>query len=182
MVQAASHHDDHTARSVTLGELALASRRLGAQSLPRFELKSPDFKNGALLPTRSSADGDGSPPALSWGVLDPRPASFALICEDPDVTRSAPFVHWLVYGIAGEALWLDSNLNDFKQGLNDKNEVGFAPASPPPGEGAHRYYFQLFALDTELNLPQGRDYDRLISSLAGHVTAWGELVGRYQRV
>lgn len=171
-----------TARSADAGELALASRRLGADSLPRFELKSSDFKNGELLPTRCSADGDGSPPALSWGVLDPRPASFALICEDMDVTRSAPFVHWLVYGISGDAISLDSNLNDVKQGLNDKSEIGFAPASPPRGQGPHRYCFQLFALDTELNLPEGRDYDRLISALTGHVTAWGELVGRYQRV
>jgi Raf kinase inhibitor-like YbhB/YbcL family protein len=183
MAGAMSRRVDEAARSTTPteGELALASHRLGAWSLPRFQLSSSDFQNGELLPTRCSTDGDGSPPVLSWGVLDPRPGSFALICEDPDVTRSAPFVHWLVYGISGSTTSLDSNLNDFKQGLNDKGDVGFAPAAPPRGQGVHRYCFQLFALDTELNFPEGRDYDRLLSALSGHVVVWGELIGRYER-
>jgi Raf kinase inhibitor-like YbhB/YbcL family protein len=173
---------DETVRPATRGDLALASRKLEALSLPRFELKSPDFKSGDWLPTRCSVDGDGAPPMLSWGLFDPKPGSFALICEDPDAPGSAPFVHWLVYGISGSALSLDSNLNDFREGLNDKGEIGYAPAAPPRGSGPHRYCFQLFALDTELNLPEGRDYDRLISALSGHVVVWGELVGRYQRV
>lgn len=172
---------DDTVRSPTLGALSLASRRLGALWLPRFELKSPDFKSGQQLPTRASVDGDGSPPVLSWGLIEPLPASLALICEDPDA-HPTPFVHWLVYGISGRALSLGANLNEFKQGLNDKGQLGFAPAAPPKGGGPHRYHFQLFALDTELTLQQGRDLERLISALAGHVLAWGELVGRYERV
>jgi phosphatidylethanolamine-binding protein (PEBP) family uncharacterized protein len=77
---------------------------------------------------------------------------------------------------------MDANLNDFQQGLNDRNELGYAPAAPPPGHGLHRYVFQLFALDTELSLPAGRDYERLLSALSGHVQAWGQLVGVYKRL
>ncbi len=151
-------------------------------ALPRFELESPEFRSGETLPTRSTVDGDGSPPPLSWGPLDPKPASYALICEDPDAPQATPFVHWIVYGIPGDAQSIDANLNDFREGLNDRGDVGFAPAAPPPGAGLHRYFFQLFALDTELNLPAGRDYDRLLSALAGHVIVWGEIVGLYKRV
>jgi Raf kinase inhibitor-like YbhB/YbcL family protein len=170
-----------TTRSVTLGDLALAARRLSVLEVPRIELYSQDFRDGELLPTRATSDGDGSPPPLSWDASQPQPASYALICEDPDAPRATPFVHWLVYGIPGEARSLDSNLGEFREGLNDHGELGFAPASPPRGHGRHRYYFQLFGLDQELSLPAGLGYDRLLLALKGHVIARGELVGLYER-
>jgi Raf kinase inhibitor-like YbhB/YbcL family protein len=182
MITDAAREQHQTARSATLGELALASRRLNVTKLPRFELSSPEFRDGELLPTRSTVDGDGTPPPLVWTSPDPEPASFVLICEDPDAPRATPFVHWIVYGIPGCSYSIDANLNDFEQGLNDRNEIGYAPAAPPPGHGLHRYVFQLFALDTELSLPARRDYDRILSALSGHVQAWGQLVGLYKRL
>lgn len=170
-----------TTRSVTLGDLALASRRLGVESLPRLELKSQDFRDGELLPTRSTSDGDGSPPPLAWEPGTSKPAAYVVICEDPDAPRATPFVHWLVYGMSGEITSLDSNLAEFREGLNDDGERGYAPASPPAGHGRHRYYFQVFGLDRELTLPAGADYDRLLSAMKGHVVAWGQLVGLYER-
>ena len=159
----------------------LASARLGVSELPRCQLSSPDFKPGELLPTRSSADGDGVPPVLSWTFDGPAPAAFVLMCEDPDAPRLEPFVHWLVYGMSGQARSLDSNLNDFRQGLNDAGSVGFTPAAPPRGAGPHRYCFQLFALDIELALPEGAAYEQLIGAMSGHVVFWAELEGRYER-
>jgi Raf kinase inhibitor-like YbhB/YbcL family protein len=178
----AGHHARvATTRSVTLGDLALASRRLGVEGLPQLELKSQDFRDGALLPTRCTGDGDGTPPPLSWERGASTPAAYVVICEDPDAPRATPFVHWLVYGIGGETRSLDSNLGEFREGLNDDGQRGFAPAAPPPGHGRHRYYFQLFALDRELTLPAGADYDRLLSAMKGHVVAWGQIVGLYER-
>lgn len=170
-----------TTRSVTLGDLALASRRLGLDSEPQLELRSQDFRDGELLPTRATSDGDGSPPPLSWNTGDFSPKSYVVICEDPDAPRATPFVHWLVYGIGAETLSLDANLDDFREGLNDHGERGFAPAAPPQGHGRHRYFFQVFGLDRELNLAQGADYERLLSAMKGHVVAWGQLVGLYER-
>lgn len=180
MFTTGNRSERQTTRSTTMGELALASRRLGALSLPRFQLRSSTFADGGILPTRSTVDGDGTPPPLAW-ELEPQPASFALVCEDPDAPRATPFVHWIVYGIPGHVQSLDSNLNDFCQGLNDRRQVGFAPAAPPPSDGLHRYVFQLFALDTELSLPAGRDYERLLAALVGHVIGWAELTGLYKR-
>lgn len=170
-----------TTRSVTLGDLALASRRLGVEGLPELELLSQDFRDGELLPTRATCDGDGTPPPLSWDAGAWKPAAYVLICEDPDAPRATPFVHWLVYGIGGETSSLDANLGDFREGVNDHGEQGFAPAAPPPGHGPHRYCFQLFGLDEELTLRSGVSYDRLLAAMKGHVIVWGQLVGIYER-
>jgi Raf kinase inhibitor-like YbhB/YbcL family protein len=171
----------NTVRSNTLGEMLLASHRLNAAALPRFELQSSDFRNNDLLPTRATIDGDGTPPPLSWGLLVPPPASLALICEDPDSAGATPFVHWVVYGISGNTQSLDANLRDFREGLNDQGTVGFAPAAPTWRDPPHRYVFQLFALDTDLSLPPGITCDELVSAMQGHVIVWGELIGLYER-
>jgi Raf kinase inhibitor-like YbhB/YbcL family protein len=174
--------DRLSTRAKSDGASLLASRRLDATRLPRIEVSSPDFQNGETLPTRATIDGDGTPPALQWGVLEPAAGSWVVIAEDPDAPGSSPFVHWLVYGIPGATQVLAANLNEFRQGLNDRGQIGYAPAAPPRGAGLHHYCFQLFALETELTLPPGRDLNRLLAAMHGHVTIWGELVGLYQRV
>jgi len=45
----------------------------------------------------------------------------------------------------------------------------------------HRYYFKIFALDRELDLPFGAKRSQLDAALKGHAIAQGELVGRYSR-
>lgn len=159
----------------------LATHRLGVLDLPRFRLASAEWREGQPLPTRSTSDGDGSPPPLIWDGVPGEPRSFVLICADPDAPRKAPFVHWLVYAIPGHVRALDSNVDEFREGLNSRGECGFHPAAPPPGSGLHRYYFQLFALDAETNLPPRASFDELLRAMAGHVTSWAEIVGTYAR-
>jgi hypothetical protein len=59
------------------------------------------------------------------------------------------------------------------------------PAAPATGP-AHHYVFELFALDTPLNVaPTGMTpaatRAAVMAAMAGHVRAKGVLVGRYQR-
>jgi len=59
--------------------------------------------------------------------------------------------------------------------------MGWSPPCPPPGDGAHRYVFQVYALDRKLDLKPAADYPELERAMKGHVLAAGEVVGRYQR-
>jgi hypothetical protein len=168
--------------SIHAGDETLARARLVTGLSPSITVTSPLFENGATLPRQCTVDGVGVPPALRW-TDPPRPAqSFVLLAEDPDAPKSKPFVHWLVYQISGDARSLDrASAQRAEQGENGSSGLGFTPAAPPPGHGLHHYHFQLFALDKGVALDPGASRADVLKAAAGHVIAFGDLVGTYER-
>jgi phosphatidylethanolamine-binding protein (PEBP) family uncharacterized protein len=51
---------------------------------------------------------------------------------------------------------------------------------PPPGK-AHRYFFKVYALDTQPDLKPGATKSKLLDAMKGHILAEGQLMGTYQR-
>lgn len=167
--------------SVHAGSAKLARARL-RQVVPKLDVTSDWFADGAPLPARCTADGEGLPPPLAWSEPPPRTREFALVCEDPDAPKFEPFVHWLVYSLPADARSLDvRSAQSAHQGQNSSHELGFTPAAPPPGHGTHHYHFELFALDEPLALEDGADKAALLEAMEGHVLAYGELVGTFMR-
>ena len=110
--------------------------------------------------------------------------------EDPDVGQNPPFVHWTIYNIAADATELREGVpgqprlvlpDGAAQGRNDRGSTGYFGMRPPQDDPAHHYHLQVFALDTELDLPHGASRAELLEAMQGHVLAEGELVGTYQR-
>lgn len=66
------------------------------------------------------------------------------------------------------------------QGVNDFRKVGYGGPCPPRGPG-HRYFFRLYAVDTELVLPPRKTNAELLKAIEGHVVGQAELIGRYKR-
>jgi phosphatidylethanolamine-binding protein (PEBP) family uncharacterized protein len=58
---------------------------------------------------------------------------------------------------------------------------GWSGPCPPPGHGAHRYFFRLHALDAELDVGFRAGRRELERALAGHVLVTAELMGTYER-
>jgi hypothetical protein len=50
----------------------------------------------------------------------------------------------------------------------------------PPG-GTHRYFFKLYALDTELDLESGITKAQLVEAMENHILAEAQLMGKYSR-
>jgi len=170
-----------TPASVHAGADKLASAEL-RQVVPKLELTSAWFADGAPLPARCSEDGEGVPPPLVWSEPPPRTRELALVCEDPDAPQAEPFVHWLVYSMPVSMRSLDADsVESAHQGQNSRHERGFTPAAPPPGHGTHHYHFELFALDQALPLDDGADKAALLDAMEGHVLAYGELIGTFTR-
>ena len=69
-------------------------------------------------------------PTVTWSA-PPLDAYVTLVCHDPDATASA-WLHWLVVNCTGT----DPNSGDTR--------IEWAPPTPPPGTGVHRYILQTY--------------------------------------
>jgi Raf kinase inhibitor-like YbhB/YbcL family protein len=171
---------------IRAGTDKLASRRLASDAPTRaatrtLGVSSTAFDDGDTLPVAFTTDGASIPPPIAWDNVPDEARSLALIVEDPDAPYPRPFVHWLVYSLPVAVSSMAAAPAGARQGRNSKLEIGYTGAAPPPGHGTHRYHFQLFALDTILELPEGAGRTALVNAMRGHVLAWGEIVGTYQR-
>jgi Raf kinase inhibitor-like YbhB/YbcL family protein len=174
----------HALKDVRARTERIVSRRLAGTMPPRVSVTSPEFAHGESLPVASTVDGVGRAPTVAWSGLPPGTKSVALVCEDPDAPFREPFVHWLAYGIAPGTLSVgpDAASGDaIHFGKNTKHGIGYTPSAPPPGHGVHHYHFQVFALDTPVDLDPGADRATLVARMKDHVVGWGELVGTYER-
>jgi hypothetical protein len=150
------------------------------------QLKAPAFKPGADIPRQFTCDGSNISPALVWTAPPEGTQSFTLIMDDPDAPGRT-WVHWLLYDLPAterelpEAVAPSGTLaSGAQQGLNDFRKTGYGGPCPPSGP-AHRYYFRLYALDTELHLRPGATRVQIERSIRGHVLAHAELMGQYRR-
>jgi Raf kinase inhibitor-like YbhB/YbcL family protein len=172
----------HAMQGIHAGDDKLALHELTRGLVPEISVQSVAFEAGGALPISCTVDGVGAPPAIRFAGPPSDAKSIVVICEDPDAPRDEPFVHWLVYGIPGNARSVDAQTqHDYVVGKNSKAELGYTPAAPPPGHGVHHYHFQVFALDIRLELAAGAEREALLKAMAGHVLSWGEIVGTYER-
>jgi Raf kinase inhibitor-like YbhB/YbcL family protein len=143
-----------------------------------MDLSSPDFQNNGTIPSEFTCDGKKYNPNLEIKNVPPGAKSLVLIVDDPDAPGKT-FVHWLVFNIAPTTIKIAKNSIPGKEGINDGRKRGYFPPAPP--SGTHRYFFKLYALDAELNLPDGVTKDKLEIAMQGHVIGKAELIGLYKR-
>ena len=154
-----------------------------------MHLTSPAFRDGQRLPVKYTGDGENLSPPVEWSDPPEGTKSFALVCDDLDAPRGT-WNHWLLWnlppdgrkvpeGIAKEHA--PATLGGGVQGRNSWPRLGYGGPTPPPGTGAHRYVFTLYALDRALDLAPGADKTALVRKMEGHVLAKASLTGTYSR-
>lgn len=146
-----------------------------------MQLTSTAFESGKPIPTKYACEGVDVSPALSWSQAPSNTKSFVLIVDDPDAP-SGTWVHWVIYGLPGTATGVAENAppQGARQGVNDFHRLGYRGPCPPAGK-AHRYFFKLYALDTELGLKPGATKNEVERAMENHVVGQAELMGTYQR-
>ncbi len=148
-----------------------------------LHLFSDSFAEGGWIPDLHSCQGADLSPSLEWSGEPESVRSFALLVEDPDAP-SGTFCHWLVYDIPPIVHNLAQGLKPGSVGVsgaNDFGRAGYGGPCPPKGS-AHRYYFRLFALDTNtLGLRPGIRRGALLQAMKGHILAEAQCMGRFQR-
>jgi Raf kinase inhibitor-like YbhB/YbcL family protein len=136
-----------------------------------------------------TCEGADTSPPLEWSGVPPRVKSLALIVDDPDAPDpKAPkmtYVHWVLYDIPPTATRLAEGAAKgglppgTREGKNDWKRTGYGGPCPPIGR--HRYFFKLYALDTELVDLGAPPKPQLEKAIEGHVVETAELIGTYQK-
>ncbi len=150
-----------------------------------IKLESIAFQEGAMIPKKYTCDGPDVSPPLAWDSVTTDTKSLAFICDDPDAPMGT-WVHWVLFNLPARSRELPENVltektleNGAKQGTNDFKKIGYGGPCPP--SGTHRYYFKLYALDTEIGLEAGITKKELLNAMEGHIIGEGQLMGRYKR-
>lgn len=150
-----------------------------------FRLTSPAFAHDARLPVRFTGDDEDMSPPLEWVGVPEGTRELVVVCDDPDAEEGV-LTHWIVYGIdpgmpgLPEGLPDDAIIEDpvsVVQGLNEFDASRYNGPVPDEDRGPHRFFFRLFAMDVELDVPPGINRSELRRAAKGHIIATAELVG-----
>jgi hypothetical protein len=160
---------------------------------PAMELKTTAFPDGGVIPPKFSQAGAQVSPALTWLNVPPGTRSFVLHMRDPDVARNRGTedqVHWLVWNIPGTATGLPegvpkgAELPDGSRQISASGPVYRGPGAPANGP-MHHYTFELYALDTVVDVPAGEDAwatrTAVWTAMEGHVLGKAVYVGLFRR-
>jgi Raf kinase inhibitor-like YbhB/YbcL family protein len=154
-----------------------------------FSIRSSAFGQGDHVPVLYTADGAGVSPPLSWDAPPAGTQSFALIMDDPDAPAPGGFTHWVLFNIPTKQQSLPENIlpsqeqlpNGGVQGNNGSGKLGYRGPAPPPGSGIHLYRFNVYALNTMLDLKPGASKDDLVAAMGGHIIGNALIAGTYSR-
>lgn len=163
-----------------------SNKKTATPSLPKINnlismrIISPEFKNNETIPGKFTCDGLNINPELKiYGVPDTA-ISLAIILDDPDATNG-DWSHWVAWNIDPKTeTILENSIPDgtiFGKTDFGDNKYG----GPCPAVGTHRYFFHLYALDTNLDIPQNSTKADLLKAMEGHLITETELMGVYSR-
>lgn len=152
-------------------------------------ITSSSFSPHGVIPARHTCDGHDTSPELFWTEVPEGTQSLVLIMDDPDAPDPAApkrtWVHWVLYNIPpgtsglSEAIATADLPPGTREGLNDWQRTGYGGPCPPIGK--HRYFHKLYALDTVLPDLKQPTKAKLEKAMEGHVIAYSELIGLYQK-
>ncbi len=158
------------------------------------------FARSNLTPT----DAQNLSPPLAWTDVPEGTQSFALVMRSTELLGSdETWVHWVMWNIPADVTDLDKGIeesetleNGARQGLNSGGVVGYLGPCPPdmlsvykpssaqgnenPKQEIEKYTFEIYALDTVLDLAPGATMEDLLEAMEGHVLGGGVLVGERQ--
>lgn len=166
----------------------------GRGAIQVMTLSSPAWPDGGSIPAKyTQAGGEVSPP-LAWGNVPEGTQSFVLIAHDVDAPIASgldDILHWMLWNIPAtstnlsEGMPQGSQLQDGTRQISATGPFYRGPGAAAAGP-AHHYVFELFALDTSIEVPAvgaspPQTRAAVLAAMAGHVRGKAALVGLFKR-
>jgi Raf kinase inhibitor-like YbhB/YbcL family protein len=158
---------------------------------PALTLSTTAFEDGGVIPDKyTGVDAHPVSPMLQWTNAPASVASFVLIMHDTDVAaqrKSEDNLHWMAInipasatglpeGVPATASWPDGTI----QAKNPRGTAGYMPPGAPAGP-YHHYIFELYGLDTKLDVGPDATRPDVLKAMDGHVVAKATVTGRFHR-
>src|SRR5262245_2092313 len=189
-----------------LGTLALAAQDRGARGAaagppagPAMTMTVTGFPDGGQIPVKFSqaapgaAPGEGTSPAINWANPPAGTQSFMLNMHDMDVARNKSTddqAHWVVWNIPATAMGMPEGvakgpqLPDGSFQISATGQVYRGPGAPANGP-PHHYMFELYALDTKLDVKPTADAfetrANVMKAMQGHILGKAVYGGLFRR-
>jgi hypothetical protein len=158
---------------------------------PPFMIMIPDLKDGAELPIKYSCSNApaGVSPKIEWMNAPAGTQSFAILLHDPEPHPKKSVydvTHWFIYNIPESAKELPEGVKNGEQADGAKNlknirgfDGYFGPCAPPGIN--HHYTFELYALDTKLDLGAEATRADAMKAMDGHILGDAVFVTLFKR-
>ena len=159
-----------------------------------MRLMSNSFIDGGLIPLKYTQAGEQASPQLAWANAPMGTQSYVLHMHDMEGARNKTTedqLHWLVWNIPVETRALPEGvpMGDLKDGSHQTSATGNGvyrgPGAPANGP-YHHYVFELFALDTKIDVPANPadPFDtrtKVLAAIQGHVLGKAVYLGFFRR-
>jgi Raf kinase inhibitor-like YbhB/YbcL family protein len=156
----------------------------GGFNLPPLLMTSDAFPDGGIVPQKYAGRG-GVQPGFKFSGAPEGTVSYAIIFHDLDVSLKGStndVLHWIVWNIPASAGGIPEGSvppgSVVGRGITGQNAY-FGPGAPA-GPRYHHYVFELYALNTNLDLPATAGRDELLKAMEGKIVAKSAYVGRYR--
>ena len=147
--------------------------------MENLKLTSSDFSDGGEIPRECGYKNGNKEPPLAVNGIPEKIDTLVLIMDDPDAMGAVGkvWVHWVAWNI-DPTIELDDVVDHLSiEGMTDFGEVGYGGPAPP--DKRHTYVFKLYALDSELDLPDESTKADVEKTMEGHIIEQTQLTGTY---
>jgi len=176
--------------AITIVADSIQSQQTNSRPNAMIFLSSPAFVPNGSIPSKYTCEGADVSPPLAWSGAPPDTKTYVLIVDDPDAPDPAKpqrvYVHWVLYNIPVSATRLAENAaqtglpEGAMHGTNDWGKQTYGGPCPPIGR--HRYFFKLYALDTELKGLRNPTKAELEKAMEEHLVGNAEFIGTYEKM
>lgn len=146
-----------------------------------MRLTSPSFEDSGDIPEKHGYTQENTNPSLEIEDVPEEANSLVLLMDDPDAREPAGKIwdHWTVWNIDPSVTEINEGETPRGgiEGMTDFRQRGYGGPNPPDGE--HTYRFRLYALDTELDLPNDAEKENVLEAMEDHVLEQAQLEGRF---
>jgi Raf kinase inhibitor-like YbhB/YbcL family protein len=164
---------------------------------PPLLMTTTAFEDGGVIADKftQKAGPMAVSPELKWSQVPMGTQSFVLLMHDPEPvlqkSSKTDILHWLAWNIPATSTGLPEGVQqgELPDGTRQLSLRGAGYMGPgAPAGPYHHYTFELYALDTKLDIPQPAQggnaaeiRGKVVDAMDGHVLGKAVLVGRFHQ-